>query len=67
MDTIKGYGVIIRNTPIEEKNTVAYQELTTLGLEGNDAVIDIKHTIMKIQSGANDDLLFCICFLRIIF
>ena len=41
MDTIKGYGVIIRNTPIEEKNTVAYQELTTLGLEGNDAVIDI--------------------------
>jgi len=41
MDTIKGYGVIIRNTPIDEKNTVAYQELTTLGLEGEDAVIDI--------------------------
>ena len=41
MDTIKGYGVIIRNTLIDEKNTVAYQELTTLGLEGDDAVIDI--------------------------
>lgn len=41
MDTIKGYGVIIRNTPIDEKNTVAYQELSTLGLEGEDVVIDI--------------------------
>ena len=41
MDTIKGYGVIIRNTPIDEKNTVAYQELTTIGLDGKDAVIDI--------------------------
>lgn len=41
MNTIKGYGAIIRNTPIDEKNTIAYQELTTLGLDGKDIHIDI--------------------------
>lgn len=41
MNTIKGYGVIIRNTPIDVTNTIAYQELTTLGIGEKDIHIDI--------------------------
>ena len=41
MNEIRGYGVSIRNTPIDICNTVAYQELTTIGLSGNDVAIDI--------------------------
>lgn len=41
MNEIRGYGVSIRNTPIDICNTVAYQELSTIGLSGNDVAIDI--------------------------
>lgn len=41
MGEIKGYGVSIRTTPIDKQNTVAYQELSMIGLFGDDAVIDL--------------------------
>lgn len=41
MGTIKGYGVSIRNTPIDITKTVSYQELNSIGIYGTDAVIDI--------------------------
>ena len=41
MDIVKGYGVIIRNTPTDVKNTVVYQELTAIAHGGESAVIDV--------------------------
>ena len=41
MSTIKGYGISIRNTPIDITQTVSYQELNSIGFYGDDAVIDI--------------------------
>lgn len=36
-----GYGVCIRNTPIDIKKTVAYQELTAIGFDETSMVIDV--------------------------
>lgn len=41
MDIVKGYGVSVRNTPIDVKSTVTYQELSTIGFEGSDYCIDV--------------------------
>ncbi len=41
MGELYGYGVSIRNTPIDLTETVAYQELNYIGFYGDDAVIDI--------------------------
>lgn len=41
MSQVVGYGVCIRNTPIDIKKTVAYQELTTIGFDESRMVIDI--------------------------
>ena len=41
MNNIVGYGVIIRNTPIDIRKTVSYQELSAIGISDNDIVIDI--------------------------
>lgn len=37
----KGYGICIRNTPIDKTQTVAYQELTSIGFSDKDTIIDI--------------------------
>ena len=36
-----GYGVCIRNTPIDKEKTVAYQELNAIGYNNDEAIIDI--------------------------
>ena len=41
MGIVKGYGVSVRNTPIDVKSTVTYQELSTIGFEGSDYCIDV--------------------------
>ena len=41
MNNIVGYGVIIRNTTIDIRKTVSYQELSAIGISDNDIVIDI--------------------------
>ncbi len=37
---VVGYGVCVRNTPIDVKKTVAYQELKSLGISDGDIYID---------------------------
>ena len=67
MSTIKGYGISIRNTPIDITQTVSYQELNSIGFYGDDAVIDIvrsdaanrpelERLIAELQSGDRIDM-----------
>ena len=41
MDIIKGYGISVRNSPVDIKKTVSYQELTTIGISESDICIDV--------------------------
>ena len=41
MANIMGYGVSIRNTPIDINKTVAYQEISAIGISDSDIIIDI--------------------------
>ena len=41
MSIIKGYGISVRNSPVDIKKTVSYQELTTIGISESDICIDV--------------------------
>ncbi len=41
MSIIKGYGISVRNSPVDIKKTVSYQELTTIGFSDGDICIDV--------------------------
>ena len=47
MDIVKGYGVIIRNTPTDVKNTVVYQELTRITKSIKDGDFFTKEAFVK--------------------
>lgn len=41
MSIIKGYGISVRNSPVDIKKTVSYQELTSIGFSDDDICIDV--------------------------